>query len=78
VSSTPPQSQSSTIWCNLPWSERGGPPVRQPQRHGFGSTLLTKVLPMQCDVTVSLAYRTEGVRCRIAAPLIERRLVPEY
>jgi len=63
---------------HLDWREIGGPPVGEPQHQGFGSTLLQRVLPMQCGAEVEVAYETEGVRFRMSAPLIERRLVPAY
>jgi two-component sensor histidine kinase len=63
---------------HLEWLERGGPPVQNPSREGFGSTLLRKVLPMQAEADVELRYDPEGLSCRIEAPLVERRLVPEY
>jgi two-component sensor histidine kinase len=62
----------------IEWHEHGGPPVRAPDRHGFGSTLLKKVLPMQVGAEVEVEFKAEGLRCRIEAPLVERRLVPEY
>ncbi|MBQ0819350.1 GAF domain-containing protein [Microvirga sp. HBU67558] len=34
---------------DLEWQEFGGPPVSNPQHQGFGSTLLQRVLPMQCN-----------------------------
>jgi len=62
----------------LEWIERDGPPVRPPSRQGFGLTLLSKVLPMQVDAEVTVNFAPQGLQCRIAAPLIERRFVPEY
>jgi len=63
---------------HLEWRERDGPPVRAPEREGFGSTLLHKVLPMQTSADVRLEFNPAGVTCRIEAPLIEQRLVPPY
>jgi len=63
---------------HLEWRERGGPPVRTPEREGFGSTLLRSVVPMQAKADVEVEFDPEGLRCRIEAPLVERRLVPEY
>src|SRR3712207_35774 len=63
---------------DLEWTERGGPPVRQPPRKGFGSTLLQRVLPAQCDADVEYELGKAGLRFRMRAPLVERRLVPEY
>jgi two-component sensor histidine kinase len=63
---------------HLEWRERGGPPVQRPDREGFGLSLLCKVLPMQADAEVEVDFDRAGLRCRIDAPLIEQRLVPEY
>jgi two-component sensor histidine kinase len=63
---------------HLEWRERGGPPVGEPQHQGFGTTLLQRVLPMQCKAEVEVQYDPEGLRFRMQAPLIEQRLVPTY
>jgi two-component sensor histidine kinase len=63
---------------HLDWREMGGPPVRPAGREGFGSTLLKRVLPMQSAARVNLAFDPAGVRFSLEAPLVERRLVPEY
>ena len=60
----------------LEWTEHAGPPVHPP-REGFGSTLLNKVLPIQVEAEVEVQFAPD-LRCRIGAPLIEQRLVPEY
>jgi two-component sensor histidine kinase len=63
---------------HLEWTEHGGPAVAEPQHKGFGSTLLQRVLPTQCNAEVEVRYDTAGLRFRMAAPLIEQRQVPEY
>jgi two-component sensor histidine kinase len=63
---------------HLEWQEFGGPSVSEPQHQGFGSTLLRRVLPMQCKAEVEVQYDLEGLRFRMQAPLIEQRLVPTY
>jgi two-component sensor histidine kinase len=63
---------------HLEWKECGGPPVREPQHQGFGSTLLQQVLPMQCNAEVQVHYDRTGLRFQMTAPLIEQRLVPAY
>ena len=62
----------------LEWTEHAGPPVHPPQHEGFGSILLNKVLPIQVKAEVEVQFAPDGLRCRIGAPLIEQRLVPEY
>jgi two-component sensor histidine kinase len=63
---------------HLEWRERGGPPVGEPQHQGFGTTLLQRVLPMQCKAEVEVQYDPEGLQFRMDAPLVEQRLVPSY
>jgi two-component sensor histidine kinase len=63
---------------HLEWREFGGPPSNKPQHQGFGSTLLQRVLPMQCHAEVEIEYAREGLRFRMDAPLVEQRLVPAY
>jgi two-component sensor histidine kinase len=46
------------------WQERGGPPVKEPVRQGFGTRLLKAV----CS-DVRLQYAVDGFRCDIAVPL---------
>lgn len=83
-----PDGQISVVWkvqdleagrrLAIDWIERGGPPVEQPSRKGFGSTLLHRVLTHQCRATISIAYDPEGLSCYMDIPLVEERLVPEY
>jgi two-component sensor histidine kinase len=63
---------------HLEWREFGGPPVSEPQHQGFGSTLLQRVLPMQCNAQVEVHYDREGLWFRMDAPLVEQRFVPDY
>jgi two-component sensor histidine kinase len=63
---------------SLEWSESGGPPTQEPARQGFGSTLLQRVLSVQCNAAVEFEIGKAGLRFRMVAPLIEQRLVPTY
>jgi two-component sensor histidine kinase len=63
---------------HLEWREFGGPIVSEPQHQGFGTTLLQRVLPMQCNAEVEVQYDPQGLRFRLDAPLVEQRLVPSY
>ena len=63
---------------HLEWSEVGGPPVIETQHQGFGSTLLQRILPMQCNAEVEIRYVREGLQFRMDTPLIKQRLVPDY
>ena len=54
---------------DISWTEQGGPPVRPPERRGFGSRILELALPNELGGEVGLDYSLEGLRCRIRAPL---------
>lgn len=43
------------------WAERGGPPVNEPQRQGFGSRLTTRVVPTYFDGKATVDFRAEGI-----------------
>ncbi|ACA20203.1 signal transduction histidine kinase [Methylobacterium sp. 4-46] len=62
----------------LDWTERGGPPARPPTRKGFGSTLLQRVLTMQCGADIRFDFAPAGLHFRMEAPLVETRTVPHY
>ena len=49
----------------IEWSEAGGPPVRSPERRGFGSTLLEQVTGRELGGAVEIEYRADGLRARI-------------
>ena len=52
------------------WRERGGPPVRPPERRGFGSQLLQRGLP--AGSKVELHFNAEGFECRLDLPFADR------
>jgi two-component sensor histidine kinase/PAS domain-containing protein len=45
------------------WQEAGGPPVVVPTSKGFGSRLISRVLPHEFGGTVSIEYPAHGVVC---------------
>ena len=51
------------------WRERGGPPVMQPTRTGFGSRMIERALAMQLSGQVTIDYQPAGLVCTIDAPL---------
>ncbi len=53
---------------NLKWTETGGPPVREPTQHSFG-TKLVKVLAKQINGDVSLKYEPRGFTYELDVPL---------
>jgi two-component sensor histidine kinase len=63
---TPSRGQSRAL--ELVWREVEGPAVRPPQRHGFGTTLLSRAIGAQHQGEVELDWRAEGLVCRISLP----------
>ena len=60
----------------ISWKERGGPPVRPPERRGFGSRLIERGLPQEFGAEVSLDFAPAGVECRIRLPAAKNVLDP--
>ena len=52
------------------WAEADGPPVRPPERHGFGTRLLGRALSAELGGAVELEFAPEGVRCAARLPLV--------
>ena len=59
----------------MSWIERNGPPVRHPERHGFGSTVIDSMAKRTVCGEVELDYAPSGVEWRLtcaAANALER------
>lgn len=54
---------------DLSWTERGGPPVKAPERRGFGSRLIERGLAAELAGAAVIDFQPEGVVCRIRALL---------
>lgn len=63
---TPDQSSDQFRFV---WEEIGGPAVNKPERNGFGTRLITRVLAADFDGRVDLQYHPSGVVCTLMAPL---------
>jgi PAS domain S-box-containing protein len=53
---------------NLTWRERGGPPVRAPNRSGLGVKLLARALAGTLGGETRLDWRPEGLVCELCLP----------
>lgn len=51
------------------WIESGGPPVSPPQRTGFGTRMIERVLSQHVRGTAAVTYPVDGVRFEIEAPI---------
>jgi PAS domain S-box-containing protein len=50
------------------WIERGGPPVRQPEHEGFGTTVTSTMAKRTLDGDVRLDYAPSGVAWHLTCP----------
>jgi two-component sensor histidine kinase len=58
------------------WTERNGPPVRAPDRRGFGTTVIDSMAKRAVDGAVQLEYDPAGVAWHLTCPAanaLERR-----
>lgn len=53
----------------IEWRESGGPPVKAPERRGFGSRLVERGLAGEMGGSAQLMFEPDGVVCVIEAPL---------
>ena len=68
------RTQGSDEWIlDLEWQESGGPKVTPPQRNGFGSTVIERILRAQLGARTQIDYAPEGlqVKCEIPADRIQ-------
>ena len=52
----------------MSWIERKGPPVRRPERHGFGSTVIDSMAKLSVGGEVELNYAPSGLNWRLTCP----------
>ena len=50
------------------WTEREGPPVSAPKRHGFGTIVMEAMAVRSVDGKVDLAYAPSGLTWRLTCP----------
>jgi PAS domain S-box-containing protein len=54
----------------MSWSERDGPPVSMPTRHGFGTIVMQAMAERSVGGTVDLDYASSGVTWRLTCPAV--------
>ncbi|HTM95929.1 MAG TPA: PAS domain S-box protein [Croceibacterium sp.] len=59
------------------WHERGGPPVAEPQRSGFGTMLIRDVPRSSLAASVTMNFEPEGLCWQIEAPAAALSVEPE-
>jgi two-component sensor histidine kinase len=67
-----PKGQVEVTWSRpsdqqliLRWTESGGPPVKQPAREGFGTSVIERMIRQQLKGEMHLDWRAEGLACEI-------------
>lgn len=50
------------------WRESGGPPVKPPQRRGFGSTIIEKSIPFELNGRARVDYKLAGLEAEFWIP----------
>ena len=55
--------------ARIEWTEKGGPPVSQDRKRGFGTELIEKIVAHELRHPVELDFDPEGVRCRLHVPV---------
>ncbi len=50
------------------WRERGGPPVKPPQRRGFGSTIIERSIPFELQGKSDISFHEDGFQALLTIP----------
>jgi PAS domain S-box-containing protein len=53
----------------LNWIEKGGPPVNEPTRQGFGTRVMERIVKYQHKGDIRPDWRAEGLSCEIILPM---------
>jgi PAS domain S-box-containing protein len=51
----------------MSWMERGGPPAQEPNRRGYGHSVIVRMVEHALDAKVSLNYSAEGIEWNVSA-----------
>jgi two-component sensor histidine kinase len=54
---------------SISWKEIGGPPIKEPQKNGFGTTLITQTVCGQFGGSVDIQWKASGLHCVVSVPL---------
>lgn len=52
----------------ITWTERGGPPVQPPTRRGFGSTIISRIIPHDLRGSAELKFKLTGLVAEFRVP----------
>ncbi|MBX5241314.1 HWE histidine kinase domain-containing protein [Rhizobium sp. NLR22b] len=64
------------------WREKDGPPVAEPERHGFGSTIIRRSIPYDLGGKAEIRYIKEGLEADFSIPAryvsdVDQSLLPQ-
>ncbi len=62
------QNGRSHSWLCIDWEESGGPKVIANTRSGYGTSVISDLIPYELGGTVDLVLAPAGVRCKIELP----------
>jgi two-component sensor histidine kinase len=51
------------------WSETDGPPVEPPERQGFGTRVVNRIIQSELDGKLRFDWNPEGLACEIIIPV---------
>ncbi|MBU0794386.1 MAG: CHASE domain-containing protein [Alphaproteobacteria bacterium] len=54
---------------SVSWEERGGPPVAEPAKRGFGLNLIERALAHELGTPIRIEFPPSGLRCEFDIPL---------
>ncbi len=68
--------QFSDFGLDIEWAEAGGPPVMEPTREGFGSSIIKVAIPYEFGGKAHLSFESSGVRATFSLPKSDIETVP--
>jgi PAS domain S-box-containing protein len=64
------EADKEALSLEIRWTERDGPPVRTPERRGFGSTLLEKIFVGRTGSVVDIRFAPTGLEFQATVPIL--------
>jgi two-component sensor histidine kinase len=61
----------------MQWVEAHGPPIKEPERRGFGHSILVDMAEYSLEATVTLSYPPTGLVWQLSAPMSEVLAIDE-
>lgn len=68
------EGEADNEMLRLVWTETGGPPVTSPDKLGFGSKMIERVLGYELEAEVETSYAESGVIFTLTTPMARVRL----